>query len=210
MAQQESNSVIRNIVFDMGGVLIQWTPELVMNDCGCTEEEKKLFRKEIFGEKIWTALDGGTVTNEEAVENILCRVGEQYRKSVTEICCNWWNHPLHEMPGMRDLIETLHRNGYQLYILSNAEVHQQEYYHQLPGGEYFTGVLTSALEKKIKPCPSIYETFLKKFHLKAEECFFTDDRAANCYMAEQSGFVSEVFHDTEDLKKKMQDHNIRI
>ena len=57
---------IKNVIFDMGNVLIYFTPELYIKQQGVSEEEEKLLLREVFRRMEWVQLDHGTITEEEA------------------------------------------------------------------------------------------------------------------------------------------------
>ena len=77
--------------------------------------------------------------------------------------------------GILELLQTLKKNGYRLYLLSNAAIRQHEYLARAEASKLMDGTLISADVKLLKTDPQIYQTFLKKFDLKAEECVFIDD-----------------------------------
>ena len=81
---------------------------------------------------------------------------------------------------------------------------------EIPGIEYFDGTLVSAEEKLAKPNPAIYERLFEKFHLKAEECFFIDDRQDNIDSAKGCGMDGYCFADgnVEGLRAYMEEMEI--
>ena len=81
--------------------------------------------------------------------------------------------------GILELLQTLKKNGYRLYLLSNAAIRQHEYLARAEASKLMDGTLISADVKLLKTDPQIYQTFLKKFDLKAEECVFIDDTPIN-------------------------------
>ncbi len=191
--------MIRNIVFDMGGVLMSWNPQKLLDERELNEEEKKLIMRELFHETEWLALDEGTVSEQQAFEAVSARLPENLHSHVHELIFGWWKEPFENKEGMEELIRSLHQSGYRIYLLSNASIRQAEYFHRLPGSQCFEGRMTSAEEKIIKPQKDIFELFLKRFDLKAEECLFIDDSNANVFAASKCGMEGIVYHDDTPL-----------
>ena len=99
---------IKNVIFDMGNVLIYFTPELYITQQGVSEEEEKLLLREVFRRMEWVQLDHGTITEEEAVESICRRVPSHLRGVVEELVFRWWARPLSPVPGMKELVKVSH------------------------------------------------------------------------------------------------------
>ena len=96
--------------------------------------------------------------------------------------------------GILELLQTLKKNGYRLYLLSNAAIRQQEYLARAEASKLMDGTLISADVKLLKTDPQIYQTFLKKFDLKAEECVFIDDTPINVEGALYENMAGIVFN----------------
>lgn len=191
--------MIKNILFDMGNVVIRFDRGLIMDHAGVTDPaDRALLLREVFLSLEWARMDRGTVTDEEAVEIVCRRVPERLHDAVRKII-TFWDRPIVEIPGVYELIEELKENGYKIYLLSNASTRQPEYWQRVPAAKFFDGTLVSAFHKLIKPMPEIYELMLKTFSLKAEECFFIDDSAYNVDAASLCGIQGAVFF--EDMTR---------
>ena len=202
--------MIRNIVFDMGGVLIEWTPDLLMDRIGLSPEDKDIIRKELFRETEWIAMDAGTMDEDQAFESVSKRIEERLHPQVDFLIRRWPDLPFIEVEGIVDLIRELHGNGYRLYLLSNADRKQKDYFKKMPGAECFSGRITSADVRLLKPDHKIFEYLCKEYGLKKEECYFVDDINSNVYHAMQYGLQGSVFFDTKRLRKKMREAGIRV
>ena len=75
--------MIRNIVFDMGNVLIHWRPDLFVERAGVPEEDRPLLLREVFASVEWVQLDRGTLSWEEAAA-AMCR---RRRERIPRIKC---------------------------------------------------------------------------------------------------------------------------
>ena len=194
--------MIRNVVFDMGMVLMQWRP---MNPClryAKDVEKATILCDNIFRHPEWgPTIDGGLMSEEEYFEHCSKRMPTEELKEMCLAMSNDWTlDSLYPTTGMQELLEDLHRQGYRLYILSNCGRHFHQFAYRLPGNDLFTGKLISAEEKMIKPNREIYERLLEKFDLVADECIFVDDLQANINAAEAVGIHGYCFADG-DVKK---------
>ena len=197
--------MIRNIVFDMGGVLIRFDRDLFMERLGVPEEDKRLLMREVFLAPEWVMMDRGTLTDQQAGEIMCRRIPERLHEAVWKLV-TFWDRPILEIEGMYDLVEELKGMGYGIYLLSNASIRQHDYWPRIPASKFFDGTLVSADVKLVKPMPEIYRKLFSTFSLNADECFFIDDSTANIEAALYVGMHGAVFFNDmarlrEDLKR---------
>jgi len=186
--------MIRNILFDMGNVLIYFDRNLFMDRLGVSEEDKKLLMREVFLSVEWVCMDRGSMVEADAVESCCKRLPQRLHDAAVKLIA-MWDRPILPIPGMYELIEELKNRGYGIYLLSNASFRQHEYWPRIEASRFFDGTLISADEGVIKPQPEIYNLILERFGLKAEECFFIDDVPANIEGALRCGMFGAVFYD---------------
>ncbi len=184
--------MIRNIVFDMGGVLIRFDRDFFMERLGVAGEDKRLLMREVFLAPEWVMMDRGTLTDEQAGEIMCRRIPERLHEAVWKLV-TFWDRPILEIEGMYELIEELKGLGYGIYLLSNASIRQHEYWPRIPASRFFDGKLVSADVKLVKPMPEIYEKLFSTFRLDRSECFFIDDSTANVEAAMYVGMTGAVF-----------------
>ena len=203
--------MIRNIVFDMGKVMIQFNPDRFMDRAGIKDPaDRKLIMNELFRSVEWAQMDEGTLTEETAEPLILTRIPERLKAIVSSLLYNW-AFPREQIPGMEDLVRRLKETGYGIWLLSNASKMQPRYWRDVPVSRYFDGTLISCDVNVVKPCRQIYRIFTERFSLKPEECLFIDDAPANVAGAIACGWQGIVFHgDAEELELKMIDAGINI
>ena len=197
--------MIRNIIFDMGNVLLRFDREIFMNRhaADCTPEERTLLLREVFLSAEWIMQDRGTHTPSETVEIICERLPGKLHKAA-EGLVNWYIGDIMPVDGMAELIGELKQEGYKIYLLSNAAKDFPNYWNKIPGHEYFDDLCVSAFHGFIKPQPEIYRCALEKFGVLAEECVFIDDSAVNVAGAVACGWHGIVFHgDSEELAGKL-------
>lgn len=186
--------MIKNIIFDMGNVLIRFDGAYFIRRLDVAAEDVALLRREVFRSLEWARMDRGTMTEAEAKESVCRRLPARLHDAAEKLIC-MWDRPILEIPGMYELVEELKGMGYGIYLLSNASVRQHEYWPRVPASRFFDGTLISADEKLVKPQPEIFRLALDRFGLKAEECFFIDDSPANIEGAFCCGIPGAVFHD---------------
>lgn len=202
--------MIRNIIFDMGNVLLRFEPELFMDRLGVAPEDKEALRREVFGSMEWAQLDHGTLTEAEALKRMCRRLPERLRDAATKLVMHW-DRPILEVEGMRELVAELKGMGYGVYLLSNASTRQHDYWPRVPASRYFDGTLISADVKLLKPHAEIYRLLCETFSLKPEECFFIDDNAYNIEGAYCCGIDGAIFHnDVPALRRALNDAGVPV
>lgn len=196
--------MIRNIIFDMGNVLVRFDPEHFMDTAGITDrQDRELIRNELFRSAEWAQMDLGILTEETAEPLILARFPERLQPAVSQLLFHWADQR-ETVPGMVDLLERLKKAGYSLYLLSNASVMQHHYWPRFPMSALFDGKLISCDVGIVKPNPAIYMRFSEQFGLQPDECLFIDDQPSNIAAAIQCGWSGIVFHgNAEEAEKKL-------
>ncbi len=203
--------MIRNVVFDMGQVLIHWTPHVLLEPFHLTPEEENMVLRELFQSVEWVRLDRGSMTHGEVIEAVCSRLPERLHPCVREIVTRWDEWTLVPMEGMAALLVELKGLGMQIYLLSNANRKLREYFPRIPGSECFDGLMVSAEERLLKPQHEIFEALLSRFGLKAEECFFVDDAPANVEGAAEAGLSGTVFYgDVPRLRRELRKAGIPV
>ena len=193
--------MIKNILFDMGNVLIHFDRRVFLDRLDISEEDKQLLLREVFLSVEWVQMDRGTL-REETAEPLMCRRLPEHLHDAVHQLVSCWDEPMLPVAGMAELVQELKENGYGIYLLSNASVRQHEYWPQIPGWQFFDGKIISADEKVMKPHPDYYLRALEKFSLIPRECFFIDDVPANIEGALYCGIPGTVFHKDVTLLRR--------
>ncbi len=203
--------MLKNIIFDMGNVLLRFEPDLFIEALGVTDPDvHSLLRREVFGSVEWVLQDWGTLTEAESSEIVCARLPEELRQMAKDLIFRW-NEPIRPIVGMAELVRDCKKAGLGVYLLSNASVRLPEYWPQVPGQEYFDGIAVSALIHAVKPMPEIYRHVLDTYGLKAEECIFVDDMPLNVSGALQVGMKGFVFRgDAEALRQELKMQGIAL
>lgn len=201
---------IKNIVFDMGGVLIDYNPEKTLYSL-FDRETADIALKEIFRNPLWAEKDRGTVSAEEMIERAKGAIPAAAFEKISEMTLDFYPY----MPAFgetENIVRRLKANGYRIFLLSNASLDFYTERKNIPALKFFDGCLISADYHIIKPEAEIYIKLLSKFNLKAEECFFIDDVAENCEAAEKAGIRSynHIKYDYDSLEKALKENGIDI
>lgn len=191
--------MIRNVVFDMGNVLLEYRPITACLRHAGNPSDAQAILEALFMAPEWEhKLDGCFITEAEMLEIAHHRLPTQeLRELCTRVFEDFHEDALTPMAGMDKIIEELHERGFRLFLLSNVGERFYSYKHKLPRGDLFDGMLLSGEEKLLKPDPAIYHRILEKFSLQAQECLFVDDWQVNVDAAISTGMAGYVFLGSE-------------
>lgn len=184
----------KNILFDMGNVLVTYNPEWVIRHY--TEDEALIreVKNIVFHSQEWLLLDAGLIEEEKAERNWMERLSSDKARELAHLSFqNWHLYNMKVIPGTAEMIRALKENGKEIYLLSNASMRLLSIYKEvIPAVECFSGIFYSAAHKCVKPQDIIYERFLKEYSLKPSDCFFIDDLEENISAAKAVGISGAV------------------
>lgn len=204
--------MIKNILFDMGNVLIRFEPKEYVKKAGLSESEQQLMLRELYGSIDWIELDRGTIDEAEIIDRVTARVGEPLRGAIEKLVCHW-DRPELPVEGMKALTDELCEKGYELYLLTNAGPRHKEYWPRFAAAEHFPEerIYRSADVHLLKPDPAFFEGALEKFGLDRSECVFIDDSAANAEGAQRAGLDAIVFFgDAARLRRQLRARGVDV
>lgn len=178
--------MIKNIIFDVGDVLLEYRWKDMLKDYGLPDDEAYKVGNLMFNDNLWHEFDLANMTHDEIVG--------QYLKNYPEYAevMQWFMTHGELMHVKReDVWEKVHKlkeKGYGIYILSN---YSQELFEKhtkdAPFISLADGIVVSYQIHITKPDEKIYRYLLDKYNLKAEECIFFDDREENTEAARKLG-----------------------
>ena len=189
--------MIKNIVFDMGQVLVSYVGNLVCQIYIEDEQERKDVSTYVFASPEWILLDMGVMPEEEALKKMQERLDTERKREQAEWCFwHWHEYNMKPKEGMEELVRWLKSMGYGIYLCSNASVRLLKCYKEvIPAIDCFDGILFSAEVQCLKPQKEMYGHLFDRFHLKPEECFFVDDLNLNIEGARRCGMEGYCFED---------------
>jgi 2-haloacid dehalogenase len=199
---------ITTIIFDLGGVLIDWNPAYVFDTLIPEEEKRKHFFENICTPEWNEEQDAGRSIKE--ANEVLIQKHPEWKGHIEAYYGRW-----EEMLGgpIEETVEVLRQlkdsGRYKLYALTNwsAELfpialQRYEFLH------WFHGRLVSGEEKLRKPATEFYQLLLDRFNFKKEEALFIDDNLRNAEAAETFGIETIRFRNAIQLKAALQEKGI--
>lgn len=189
--------MIRNLVFDMGNVLVFYDSRRASRRFSKDEAEMEAVNTSVFVSPEWLMLDMGVISEEEALRRMQARLPEGHGREAAKLCLEHWHeYCMWPVPGMEELVGSLKEQGFKLYLCSNASLRMLDcYLDVIPGIRLFDGVLFSAEVKCMKPQKEMYLHLFERFGLRPEECFFVDDMPLNIEGARACGMEGYCFAD---------------
>ena len=195
---------IKTIIFDLGGVLIDWNPEYLYLDVFKGDRVKMNTFFEQVCTMDWNENQDAGYPMAKATEERVALFPE-YEKEIRMFYGRWDDMLGNQIQGTVDILKELSDDpNYKVVALTNWS------HETFPKAiakfsflQWFEGILVSGEEKTRKPFPEIYELTLSKFNLKAGESLFIDDNLRNIEAARKFGIHSIHFQSPEQLNKEL-------
>jgi FMN phosphatase YigB (HAD superfamily) len=195
--------MIKNIVFDLGNVLLSFRPEEFLTKKNYAEDYKQKILSDIFRSKEWLLLDNGDINLNEAIDLIASR--SSFKKEEIASVFNLRAELMYPLSLNVDLLPDLSKRGFRLFYLSNFPIDiYEEIKAQYSFFKYFDGGLISAEIKFSKPDTRIFEILTEKYLLKPKETLFIDDLEINVKGAEKTGMKGLVTFGSPDISKDLE------
>ena len=193
-------SSVKNVIFDMGNVLMTFDGLHFSSIFTDTPEDAALLQDALFGSPLWALLDSGTISHETMTRYAENHLPERLHPNLHACIARW---PDYSMPieEVNDLAIRLKGEGYGIYVLTNANTRVMEQLGHAPALPFIDGYLVSAAERLMKPDPEIFRLICERFELNPADCLFVDDNEDNCIGARVAGMHAYHFTgDVEDLE----------
>ncbi len=201
--------MIKNIIFDLGNVLLKFKPEEFLLRFTSDKEHIKQFVPKITRSKLWLDLDKGLESLKNAEIIFISKYPEE--EELISLFFNHWMEMLTPIEENISILLDLSKSGYNTYILSNFIKEAFKFVKEK--FDFFTvfdGQIISGEEKVIKPEEAIYETLLKRYQLIPEESLFIDDVLFFLKPAKKLG-ISTIWNQPHtDLRKELKKFNVVI
>jgi 2-haloacid dehalogenase len=194
---------INTVIFDLGGVLIDWNPRHLYRKIFTTEEEVTWFLENVCtGE--WNDQQDAGRSFEEATEELVQKFPE-HEHAIRAWYSRWQetiSGPIHETV---DVLRTIKESGkYRLYALTNwsAEtfpwaLQNFEFLH------WFEGIVVSGVEKTRKPFPNFYQILFDRYNINPAQAIFIDDNIKNVIGSKEVGLPVIHFQSPSQLKEEL-------
>ena len=200
---------IRNIVFDIGGVLADFRIKEFLSEKGFDGTMIRRILNASVMSPYWGQFERGELTEEEALRGFASTDPE------IEGALNLAYANIEGMLTSRDyaipLIQGLHDAEYQVFYLSNySKKAYDECGESLAFMPYMDGGVVSFQVGLTKPDSRVYQLFLERYGLAADECLFIDDTAENVFAAQALGFSALEFKNYEELPAALARHGVEL
>ena len=186
--------MIKNVVFDIGNVILNFDYMKVISQYTDSIEEKKFILDNIMNSPEWlgySLIDTGFITKEEAIQIVQDRTNHINDNLVQNFWNNYNNYAFVDKRVL-NLIERLKNKGYKVYLLSNMNEYT---FNKVKASNLFNivdGYVLSYLVHQVKPYISIYKTLISKYNLTVSECLFIDDNENNINTANSLGMIGRL------------------
>ena len=194
--------MIKNLVFDLGNVLIEWNSEKILTYFEPEKERRQVLRQAIFESGVWHQTDKGELSLKEACEEVLTQLDASYHSAIKNIFYHWYE-VVYVYSDLQERIRLWVAQDYRIYILSTT---CEIFYHiekagLLPIYPLLSGYILSSEVGVVKPEVEIYQKLLKKYGLDPVESVFIDDIQANLDTAAELGFETILStSETENIR----------
>ena len=185
---------MKNLIFDFGQVLVRFVPDEIAAPYIPDPADRALACPVLFDRRWWDRFDAGTLTEEEALPEMLSRLPARLHEAAARVMREW-HRDLPPVPGMWDLVDRCRRAyGARLFLLSNiSRDFADRSASRYPVLSRMEGCVFSAKVGLVKPGPAVFEYTLRKFGLAAEETLFIDDNPRNLAGARSCGIAGYLF-----------------
>jgi FMN phosphatase YigB (HAD superfamily) len=197
--------MIKNIVFDLGNVLISFRPSDYLERKKYPREIRETILEDIFRGPEWHLLDSGDIVTVEAIDMIAKR--SSLKREEIAFIFNKRTDIMFPLELNTRLLPALKKQGYRLFYLSNfpidifEEVKNDYYFFR-----HFEGGIISSEVKCSKPDIKIFRIFLERYNLSAKECLYIDDIEINVKAAVSVGMNGFATSGSDDISSALFKH----
>lgn len=198
------NKSINSIIFDLGGVLLDWSPQYVFDENYFDSLEKRDYFFQHVCTSEWNEEQDAGRSIVEATEELVNKFPE-WEQPVRDFYGRWTEMLKAPIPESVEIFRKLKESGkYNLYALTNWQAGLFDIalvrYNFL---HWFDGRVVSGEEKTRKPFPEFYQRLLNRYNVNAEEAIFIDDNLRNVKAAEEVGIKGIHFISPQQLNKEL-------
>lgn len=193
---------VKNVIFDFGGVLVDWNPRYLYRPYFGNDEDTDYFLQNVYSAE-WNADNDRGVPLAENVRRLQERHPD-YAEAIALFEERWGDMLGGDIAEGVALLKEVKRLGFGVFGLTNWEAETIGIaYERFGFFGLFDGIVVSGEEGVIKPEHAIYRLLLERYGLKAEECLFIDDNPANTAAAREVGIAAVDFDDPPRAVKEV-------
>ena len=202
--------MIKNIIFEFGGVVMDWDPRYFFKDHFNDDEKMEHFLKNIVTDEWNSEQDRGRSLAEGT--EIQVAKHPEWEKEIRAYYDNWTTMLKSDIPHNVDVLRKLEHSKYELFGLTNWSA--ETFPYALENYDFFKlfedKIVVSGTEKLIKPDPTIWNVLLDRYQIKAEESVFIDDNFNNIKTAESLGFICVHIKKDTNLERELRDLGVQF
>lgn len=196
-------SQFNTIVFDLGGVLIDWNPDYVFKTIFENDEEMKWFYENVCTPD-WNENQDAGRSLHEATEELITKFPD-HEKNIRAYYDRWEEMLGGAIEGTVEVLRELRYNtNVRLYALTNwshetfpIALQRYEFLH------WFDGRIVSGEEKTRKPFKQIYQSLIERFQINPGNAIYTDDNVRNLHPASELGFHTIHFKEPAQFRQEL-------
>jgi len=202
-------SNIKSVVFDIGGVLLDWNPRHMYRKVFKSEEEMEWFLSNICTYEWNVRQDGGKLFSEATAE--LSATYPEYSDKIALYYARWEEMLGGELSDTVKILDELKSSGMPVYALSNWSHEAFPVAYERYGFmKQFDGIVVSGYEKLLKPDHAIYRVLMSRYDVNPAESVFIDDNKPNAEAAAELGFHAIHFLSAEQLRQELERLGLRV
>ncbi|GAA0930028.1 HAD-IA family hydrolase [Kribbella koreensis] len=204
-----SERSIDDVVFDIGGVLLDWNPEHLYRELIPDAGQREHFLTKVATPEWNLQMDAGRSWAEAVAE--LSSLHPEHAEWIEAYDTGWLKMVDGLIEDTAALLTELRAQGIPTYALTNFSAEKWEIAKQaFPILAGFTGEVVSGTEQTIKPDEKIYRILLERYDLDPARSFYTDDKDYNIVAARAVGLDAEVFTDAATLRQQLRERGLPV
>ena len=193
----------KNIIFDFGGVVVQFNPKDFLMDHFMNKRAEEIVYELTFGSQEWQDLDRGIITREEGNAAMLENAARVNRVFEVQTVIDEWPAILRTKESTVHTMQKLKAAGYRLYYLTNIPADIMDELRQRDWFSLFDGGVASCDVHLCKPEPAIYTTLMQTCNLAYDESIFIDDNKVNAQAAYNLGITGILYKNPKSFERAL-------
>ena len=195
--------IIKNVIFDLGKVLINNDPSGYLRKYGYDEEKYQALLDAIWTDSLWGDMDVAKYESFKDIIEIYVDKHKGLEPALRRFFAEDWMELYVAYDDTVKFYNEVYSQGYDIYLLTNFSKDGYEYIsNKFDFFKKAKGAVVSSHIKIAKPDIRIYQYLLDTYNLNPDECVFIDDSVANIKAASELGIYGIVYTDIENLRKE--------
>jgi 2-haloacid dehalogenase len=196
------DTTITTVVFDLGGVLIDWDPRHLYRQLFSDPQEMEVFLRDVVSPD-WNAAQDSGRTWAEATAELLAKHPD-HEDMIRAYSDRWAEMLAGPIAGTVDILREVRGLGLRVYALTNwsAETFPRAR-GMFPFLDWFEGIMVSGDERIKKPDPEIWHRLISRYRIEPTQAVYVDDMPHNTEIAAGLGFHVIRFESAAQLRGRL-------